>query len=171
MKLLEIRKYQNRRYYNTTESCHISLEEIHRRICQGHDIRVTDAKSEADITAKVLLQILIEYEPIKLEFFSSELLLQVIRVNDKIQRDFLESYFGDMFSLFSDSRRSMEDFVRQARGLSEKSVNPFTASFEAMNPFAKMFGDQGAQGTPVDRVAEELAALRKEVEDLKKRGT
>lgn len=169
MTLLEIRKYQNRRYYNTTDSRHISLEEIHRKICEGHDVRVTDAKSGDDITTKVLLQILIEYEPLKLEYFSSELLLQVIRVNDRIQREFLQSYFGSMFSAASDSRRNMEVFARQAKAVTERAGNPFAASFESMNPFAALFGGSGdSDGSVADRMAEELAALRKEVEELKR---
>lgn len=171
MKLLEIRKYQNRRYYNTTESRHMSLEEIHRKICEGHDIRVTDAKSGENITARVLLQVLIEYEPLKLDFFSSELLLRVIRVNDSIQKEFFENYFGSMFSAFSDSKKGMEAFLRQAQAMSGKSVNPFASSFEAMNPFAAMFGGQSSSTTGTGNVAEELAALRKEVENLKNRGS
>ena len=149
----------------------MSLEEIHRKICEGHDIRVTDAKSGTDITSKVLLQVLIEYEPLKMDFFSSEMLLQIIRVNDKIQKDFIESYLGSMFSTFTDSRKNMEAFVKQARMVQKDTLNPFAASLEAMNPFASMFGGGGGRASSEDRVAQELKVLRKEVEDLKKRST
>src|SRR5205823_3540835 len=53
-KILEIKKYPNRRYYDATHSRHLTLEEIRSLIQQGYDIRVTDAKSSADITAQVL---------------------------------------------------------------------------------------------------------------------
>ena len=168
MKLLEIRKYQNRRYYNTTESRHMSLEEIHRKICDGFDIRVTDAKSGTDITSKVLVQILLEYEPLKLDFFSSELLQQVIRVNDAILKDFFENYFDKTFEAFCESRRSMEDFLRQAHFMPTRNANPFASTFETMNPFAAMFGRMGASESDSDRLEEEVADLRQQIEKLKK---
>ena len=168
MKLLEIRKYQNRRYYNTTESRHMSLEEMHRKICDGYDIRVTDAKSGTDITSKVLVQILLEYEPLKLDFFSSELLQQVIRVNDAILKEFFENYFGKVFETFCASRQSMEDFLRQANFMPIRNTNPFANTLESVNPFAAMFGRMGASEFGSDRLEEEVANLKQQIEELKK---
>jgi polyhydroxyalkanoate synthesis repressor PhaR len=54
---LEIRKYQNRRYYDSTCSRHLSLQQIHKLIIEGYNIRVLDAKTNEDITSKVLTQI------------------------------------------------------------------------------------------------------------------
>jgi polyhydroxyalkanoate synthesis regulator protein len=51
---LEIRKYQNRRYYDSTRSRHLSLQQIHKVIIEGYNIRVLDAKTNEDITPKVL---------------------------------------------------------------------------------------------------------------------
>ncbi len=59
--LLEIRKYANRRYYDSTKSRHLSLDQIHKLILSGSNIRVVDAQTGQDITAKVLTQILLEY--------------------------------------------------------------------------------------------------------------
>ena len=56
---LEIRKYQNRRYYDSTRSRHLSLQQIHNLIIEGYNIRVLDAKTNEDITPKVLTQILL----------------------------------------------------------------------------------------------------------------
>jgi len=147
----------------------MSLEEIHRKICEGYDIKVTDAKSDEDITAKVLMQVLLEYEPTKLNFFSSELLTQVIRVNDSILKEFFEGYFGKALSAFCESKKGMEDFLRHTPWMPSQGSNPFAASFGSMNPFANMFG--GAPRSSSDdasRLADEIAGLRKEVEDLKK---
>jgi len=146
----------------------MSLEEIHKNICDGFDIKVTDAKSGTDITAKVLMQILLEYEPVKLDFFSSELLLQVIRVNDSILKEFFESYFGKAFGAFCESKRNMESFLRQAHLMPNEKSNPFAASFETINPFATMFGAKAKSSVDTDRIADELESLKKQVEDLKK---
>ena len=87
---LEIRKYQNRRYYDSTRSRHLSLQQIHKLIIEGYNIRVLDAKTNEDITSKVLTQILLEYEPVKLDLFSNELLTRAIRVNDRLLKDFVD---------------------------------------------------------------------------------
>lgn len=148
----------------------MSLEEIHRKICEGYDIRVTDAKSGADITSKVLMQVLLEYEPVKLDFFSSELLTQVIRVNDSILKEFFEGYFGRALSAFCESKKGMEDFLRQTPWMPSQGPNPFSSSFGPMNPFASMFSGAPQTGRPeAADLAAEIAGLRKEVEDLKRR--
>lgn len=169
-RLLEIRKYQNRRYYDTTNSAHISLEQIHRKICEGHDIRVVDAKTEEDITTKVLTQILLEYEPMKLDFFPSDMLTQVIRVNDKILKEFYDKYFGEAFSLFVKSRSQFESVLRQSPFFSGVNdafpMSGFGGSESAFSPFAQMFGAKREGKVQAD-LASELESLRKQVENLK----
>jgi hypothetical protein len=66
---LGIRKYQNRRYYDSTRS----RQQIHKLIIEAYNIRVLDAKTNEDITPKVLL----EYEPVKLDMFPNELLTRI----------------------------------------------------------------------------------------------
>src|SRR5437764_6986140 len=89
-KRLEIRKYPNRRYYDTTRSRHLTLDEIRSLIREGHDIRVIDSKSSVDITAQVLTQIILELETQKLDSFPVPLLVRLIRVNDQLVKDFIE---------------------------------------------------------------------------------
>ena len=59
---LNIRKYPNRRYYDTTRSRAITLEEIHQFIRDGHEVQITDSKTDEDITAQILAQIILELE-------------------------------------------------------------------------------------------------------------
>jgi len=169
MKRIELRKYQNRRYYNTTESRHMSLEEIHRKICDGKEIRVTDAKTGADITAKVLLQILLEYEPLKLDFFPAELLHQVIRVNDSILKEFFDNHFGRAFEAFCRSREQMDELLRRSHLVPGAGGNPFISPFEAMNPFSVMFSGSQAKGAGAEELAKQVEELRKQVEDLRRK--
>ena len=97
---VEIRKYPNRRYYNTRESRHITLQEICDLVRDGHDIRVTDSKSGEDITGAVLTQILLELESPKLAFFPVSLLQHLIRINTGFLDHFTESYFRQAFASF-----------------------------------------------------------------------
>src|SRR5262245_3068307 len=93
-KRLEIKKYPNRRYYDATHSRHLTLEEIRSLIQQGYDIRVTDAKTSADITAQVLTQIILELDTPKLDSLPVALLVRLIRVNDQLVKIFIEQYFN-----------------------------------------------------------------------------
>jgi polyhydroxyalkanoate synthesis repressor PhaR len=76
---LEIKKYPNRRYYDATHSRHLTLDEIRGLIQQGYDIRVVDAKTSADITAQVLMQIILEFDAPKLDSLPVPLLVRIIR--------------------------------------------------------------------------------------------
>src|SRR6201998_3203012 len=126
---LEIRKYQNRRYYDGTRSRHLSLQQIHKLIIEGYNIRVLDAKTNEDITSKVLTQILLEYEPVKLDMFSNELLIRAIRVNDRLLKDFVDVYFRQAFEAFCGSPRQVDQMLRQAHHLT--SMLPAAASSTA----------------------------------------
>jgi polyhydroxyalkanoate synthesis repressor PhaR len=173
---LEIRKYQNRRYYDSTRSRHLSLQQIHKLIIEGYDIRVLDAKTNEDITAKVLTQILLDYEPVKLDMFSNELLTRAIRVNERLLKDFVDVYFRQAFEAFCGAQKQVDQMLRQTHRLT--SVLPAAASSaanllppwmpvsafvpSAPAPASESDGDPGSAG-----VQAELAALREEVSKLK----
>ena len=173
---LEIRKYQNRRYYDGTRSRHLSLQQIHKLIIEGYNIRVLDAKTNEDITAKVLTQILLEYEPVKLDLFSNELLIRAIRVNDRLLKDFVDVYFRQAFEAFCVSQKQVELMLRQAHHLTSvlpaaalSAANllppwmPFSAPLPPAPPVAsESNGDPGSAG-----VQNEIVALREEVSKLK----
>src|SRR6516162_6336744 len=130
---LEIRKYQNRRYYDSTQSRHLTLEQIHRLIIEGYNIRVSDAKTDEDITSRVLTQILLEYEPVNLDVFSTELLTRAIRVNDRLLKDFVDVYFTQAFEAFCGSQKQVDQMLRQAHHLT--SMLPAAAVSSAANLF------------------------------------
>ena len=173
---LEIRKYQNRRYYDSTRSRHLSLQQIHQLIIEGYNIRVVDAKTKEDITTKVLTQILLEYEPVKLALFSSELLTRAIRVNDQVLKDFVDVYFRQAFEAFCGSQKQFNQMLRQAHQLT--SVLPTAASSAAnllppwmpLSPFlpSPPAPTRESNGDPASAgLQHELAALREEVSKLK----
>jgi polyhydroxyalkanoate synthesis repressor PhaR len=173
---LEIRKYRNRRYYDGTRSQHLSLQQIHKLIIEGYNIRVLDAKTNEDITAKVLTQILLDYEPVKLDVFSNELLTRAIRVNERLLKDFVDVYFRQAFEAFCGAQKQVDQMLRQTHHLT--SVLPAAASSaanllprwmhlpafvpSAPTPASESNGDPGSAG-----VQNELAALREEVSKLK----
>lgn len=169
-KFLDIRKYPNRRYYDATHSRHLTLEEIRSLISEGFDIRVTDSKSGADITAQVLTQIILELDTPKIDSFPVPLLLRMIRSNDLAVRDFVENYFNQAFKAFSEYQTQMEDRMRQMQRMTG-AFPPFEAwSQAAMAPFGASFGMKPepprAQATAPP--PEEPQDLRNSVAELQK---
>src|ERR1700680_4520301 len=76
-----IRKYSNRRLYDTAGSRHVTLEDLRQLIVSGEKIKVIDDKSGEDLTRSVLLQIIAEQEQFGLPVLGSELLEMIIRFN------------------------------------------------------------------------------------------
>src|SRR5438034_26475 len=138
-KRLEIRKYPNRRYYDSTRSRHLTLDEIRSLIRDGYDLRVIDSKTSLDITAQVLTQIILELETQKLDSFPVPLLVRLIRVNDNLVKDFIEKYFNQALHSFLEYQQRVEEQLRQVHGLpavypsmsawAKAMVQPFTAAF------------------------------------------
>jgi polyhydroxyalkanoate synthesis repressor PhaR len=114
---LDIRKYANRRFYDATRSKHVTQEEIHQFIRNGHEVRVTDAKTGEDITVRVLAQIMLDMDEPKLAVFPVELLHRLIQSNETLMRDFVEKYFNQALMLFLESRKKFEEQLRTATGL------------------------------------------------------
>ena len=98
---VEIRKYPNRRYYDSTHSCHVTLEAIRDMVRDGQSVRVVDSKTSEDITARVLTQIILEHEAEKLGVFPVELLIQIIRFNDDMVNNFIKSQIQAPMAAFS----------------------------------------------------------------------
>jgi polyhydroxyalkanoate synthesis repressor PhaR len=113
---LKIRKYRNRRYYDSTSRRHLTLDKIHAAIRHGHEIEVTDSKTGQDITAKILAQIIIELDPPKLGVFPVALLHKLLRANEQIVQGFTEKYFNQAVAAFAGSQRKFERSLRSATG-------------------------------------------------------
>src|SRR5512132_2364418 len=116
-KRLEIKKYANRRYYDAMHSRHLTLDEIRSMVQQGYDIRVLDAKTSADITAQVLTHIILELDTPKLDSLPVPLLVRIIRMNDRLVKDFVDKYFNQALQSFLDYQQQVEEQIRRTHGL------------------------------------------------------
>ena len=74
-----IKKYPNRRLYDTEDSKYITLEDISVLVFENKEFVVMDAKTESDLTRNILLQIIIEKEQSSIPIFSTRVLTQIIR--------------------------------------------------------------------------------------------
>jgi polyhydroxyalkanoate synthesis repressor PhaR len=178
-KILEIKKYPNRRYYDATHSRHLTLEEIRSLIQQGYDIRVIDAKTSADITAQVLTQLILELDTPKLDSLPVPLLVRLIRMNDQLVKDFIEKYFNQALKSFFDYQKQLEEQIRQTHGLPPvfPSVSAWTKAM--LEPFSAVFSGAPDSKTgespqpPSPEKGEDLhklvGELQKEVASLKQK--
>ncbi len=94
--LLQIKKYPNRRLYDSTRSCHLTHEELYDLVVGGHTVRVTDSKSGADITNLVLAQALIERCPEKFATFPPEVSHLMIRASEQMLRGLASGWFAQV---------------------------------------------------------------------------
>jgi polyhydroxyalkanoate synthesis repressor PhaR len=79
---IQIRRYPNRRFYDRSRSCYITLGDIEDLVLQGRTVAVQDSRTGEDITRRVLTQILLERHPEKIELFPAALLQGLLRAND-----------------------------------------------------------------------------------------
>jgi len=111
-----IRKYANRRLYDSRESRHMTLDEVRQLIVAGEQIRVEDAKTGDDLTRSILLQIIMEREEAGRPILSQELLEQLIRFYGGAMQDFLGAYLERSVSAFVANQETFqEQLLKMAR--------------------------------------------------------
>jgi polyhydroxyalkanoate synthesis repressor PhaR len=108
-----IRKYANRRLYDSKESRHLTLDEVRQLVVDGERLRVEDAKTGEDLTRSVLLQIIVEREEAGEPLLSAALLEQLIRFYGGEMQGFLANYLERSVEAFSNRHEALrEQFVR-----------------------------------------------------------
>lgn len=100
-----IKKYPNRRLYDTDISSYITVEDVRQLVLDGEDFEVRDAKTGEDLTRTVLLQIISEHEERGQPMFSTRMLSQIIR----FYGDSLQGFMGGYLE------RSLQNFLDQSQ--------------------------------------------------------
>ncbi len=110
-----IKKYPNRRLYDTSTSCYITLDEVRNLVVEGIPFKVVEKKTDEDLTRNILLQIIMDYESGDGEpMFSIDLLIRFIRNYGESSQDSFKSYM----------EQSMEFFTQQQDILKEQLTKP-----------------------------------------------
>lgn len=112
-----IKKYPNRRLYDTVESRYITLGDIRRLVVERIDFVVIDKKTQADITRAILLQVIAEQEHAGEPVMSRDFLSQVIRTYGGQMQGVVGSYLEQSLKLFNSQQREMRDRVRAVVGV------------------------------------------------------
>lgn len=171
-----VKKYSNRRLYDTEESRYITLEELTDKVRRGTDVEVIDAKSGDDLTQQTLTQIILETKAAK--FLPTPLLARLIRMQDEALAEFFGKYVSAALELYLSAKQGAQ------------AVSPYfpfaTVPFSAGNALARLLnglpswtdalqgGHPDKNGAPPAPPPRETAAkddvdlLRSELEELKK---
>ena len=129
-----IKRYPNRRLYDTTESHYIKLEDLGTAVTAGEEIRVVDTKSGHDITRRVLLQVLLLDEHAhKLDCLPKQFLRTLIQLRDESLMRLFEHYVRLTLSSFTVAEQAVEKNMRLFRRL---APDP-SELLSMLNPFAR----------------------------------
>jgi polyhydroxyalkanoate synthesis repressor PhaR len=117
-----IKKYPNRRLYDTEESRYITLADIRRLVLDKVDFVVIDKKTETDITRSILLQVISEQESEGEPIFSRDFLSQVIRSYGGTMQGIVSSYMEQSLKLFMSQQQQLRDKVKGVVGIDPVGV-------------------------------------------------
>jgi polyhydroxyalkanoate synthesis repressor PhaR len=104
-----IKKYPNRRLYDTATSKYVTLEDVRGLVKGSIRFRVVDAKTEEDITRSILLQLIMEQEEKGQPIFTTEILEQMIRLYGHAMQGFMAIYLKESLEVFLKQQRLMEE--------------------------------------------------------------
>jgi polyhydroxyalkanoate synthesis repressor PhaR len=117
-----IKKYPNRRLYDTVISSYVTIEDIRQLVIDGEDFEVQDAKNGADLTRQVLLQIISEREEQGQPMLSTRLLSQLIRFYGDQMQGFMGSYLERSLQTFLDQQQQFRSQLNSMLGQSPLGV-------------------------------------------------
>jgi polyhydroxyalkanoate synthesis repressor PhaR len=111
-----IKKYPNRRLYDTRTSTYITLVDVKELVLKHEDFQVVDAKSGEDLTRSILLQIILEEEAAGAPMFSSDLLAQMIRFYGNAMQGMMGKYLENNIKGFSEMQVKLQEQARHLYG-------------------------------------------------------
>jgi polyhydroxyalkanoate synthesis repressor PhaR len=109
-----LKKYPNRRLYDTVVSSYITLTDVKAMVLKATDFEVRDAKTGEDLTRSILLQIILEEETGGVPMFSSQMLAQIIRFYGHAMQGMMGSYLEKNLQTFTDVQARIAE---QSKGL------------------------------------------------------
>jgi polyhydroxyalkanoate synthesis repressor PhaR len=180
---ITIKKYANRRLYNTASSAYVTLADLAKMVKAGEDFIVYDAKTNEDITRSVLTQIIFEQEGIEGQsLLPTAFLRQLIRFYGDSMQAILPSYLEFSIDRFSGEQQAMREAASRMFGPEAFSTGSFAAlqeltkkNFAAFNQALAMFspfaGAAVATEAPPKKANSEgdIDELRSQLSDMQKR--
>jgi polyhydroxyalkanoate synthesis repressor PhaR len=150
-KTLKLKKYANRRLYDTENSAFLSLSQVADLVKQGREIEVVDAKTGEDVTNFILAQVVLEEVKNKTLLLPLSLLYNLIRYGDNVLSEFFDSYLEQTLKNYLSYKSAMDEQFRKwleigqnfssYTGQAMGGVNPF-------NPWPESFSGKPKENDP-----------------------
>jgi len=179
-----IKKYANRRLYNTGTSTYVTLEDLATMVKNGEDFAVYDAKSGEDITRSVLTQIIFEQENKEgaQNLLPINFLRQLIRFYGDSMQMLVPRYLETSIESLAREQQKFRDQMSQAFGVSpfgaldetvRRNMEMFQRAFSMFTPFARRDDEPAvteekpaSSGSDLDELRRQLSEMQKKVDKL-----
>ena len=177
-KTVVIKKYENRRLYDTTNSRYVNLEEVAQLLQQGNDVQVIDAASGEDITRLILTQIIVEDAKTPESSFPLDLLRQMVVASGRASQESALQYMKAMLEVYQNAYRAMPsplsplDFMQNLRTSTEGKPGNRKRSTNTGSPVEPRQPEpKHSETEDVEELKSRLAELEKLVSKLAPRKT
>jgi polyhydroxyalkanoate synthesis repressor PhaR len=156
-----IKKYPNRRLYDTESSAYITLSDVKKLVLDNTEFRVEDAKTKEDLTRSILLQIILEEEAAGSPMFTSDMLSQIIRFYGHAMQGMMGGFLEKNIQTFMDIQQRLKQQSSQVYG-QNPMLNP-----DAWNEFVKMQGPaiQGLMGRYLEQSANAFLEMQNQMQN------
>jgi polyhydroxyalkanoate synthesis repressor PhaR len=174
-----IKKYANRRLYNTAASSYVTLDHLSEMVRAGVDFTVLDAKTGEDITRSVLTQIIFEQESRGQNLLPVQFLRRLIRFYGDQMQGFLPPYLEMSMETFAKAQEKMRENMSRAFGATtpmaafeeqaQRNMAMFQQALSVWSPFTAASGANPVADRDSESAKDEqLAELRKQMEAMQK---
>ncbi|MGI9418149.1 MAG: polyhydroxyalkanoate synthesis repressor PhaR [Geminicoccaceae bacterium] len=178
-----VKKYANRRLYNTASSSYVTLDDLSKMVRDGEDFVVFDAKTGEDLTRSILTQIILEEDGKGRNLLPTNFLRQLIRYYDDSLRAFLPRYLEMSMENFSNNQdqirhyfedtvgrffplNQFEDMTRQNIALFQQAATMFSPGADSADSGAQAPVENGKASSGDADPEQEIQALNKRIESL-----
>src|SRR5579863_2403265 len=178
-----VKKYANRRLYNTATSSYVTLEDLAKMIKEGGDFIVHDAKTNEDITRSVLTQIIVEQEQKGHNLLPISFLRQLIGFYGDSMQFLVPGYLEQAMIAFTGNQEQMRDSLRATFGIfpfgqleemGKQNIALFERALKMLSPYARETPDPPQPGGTTEetedprlhRLEAQIEALRQQLEAL-----
>lgn len=131
---LIIKRYGNRRLYNTETKSYVNYQDLAKIVRDGNDIKVIDSKTKEDVTKAVLIQMILEEEKNDKTVLPTEFLFQILRTREDSLQDFFKNHLSASFNAYL---KTKEEFDNRFRSILEMAVSA-PQMWEKMIPGAEV---------------------------------
>ncbi|MEY4160180.1 MAG: polyhydroxyalkanoate synthesis repressor PhaR [Pseudomonadota bacterium] len=168
-----IKKYANRRLYNTQSSSYITLDHLAQMVREGVDFKVVDAKSGDDITHQILTQIIVEEEASGEQMLPVSFLRRLISMYGNSMQGLLPHYLEASMEHFSANQQKLRSTLEDSLGsnpfakIAQQNLEMFKAAAAAFMPSAATQAEPA--GRPAASQSDELSALREQMAAMQRK--